>query len=286
MSKRFTYWGSKQSLVCSAEGLSFIAAHEAATGSTMGDIQKTAICGFVSRLMGNDTTFGTNLWTMFDNNNTKLWTLTPIDDSTANAAAYNVELMSASTLGTYNNFISGDFTPNGVIGGSTKYFDTGVSPNGFGSNNFATCMYSRTNVEAFTSDFGALTSPNSTHYLQTRRFLTTSNRLLYRHNTSTTVNTSNSDSRGLFLMNRNGNNNYMYRNGTQLVTTVDSGNLAPSHNLYFHALNNNGTTSTESSRQLALYATFIPYLNANENVDFYEAVQWYQSNVITGGRNV
>ena len=126
MSRRWIFGGSF--LSCPQEAVDFIAAHETATGVAMDAIQKSAVCGFVSRLKGSGTTNGTDLWTAFTNADTRIFPLAPSSNSVASADGCRIELMTQTQRGTYFNFVAGDFQPNGVTGGSTKIFRCGNDP--------------------------------------------------------------------------------------------------------------------------------------------------------------
>jgi hypothetical protein len=64
--------------------------------------------------------------------------------------------------------------------------------------------------------------------------------------------------------------------------------IAPNIPFYFHALNlDDGTPTYETPTELSMYFINFKWLqSSNEEFDFNESVQWYQSNVITGGRDV
>jgi len=288
MGRRFTYYNSSYaSLVCTAEGLAFIAAHEAATGLPMGLTQKQAVCGFVSRLMGVGTTNSSDLWTLFLAKGTLIHPLTPVNNTTANASAYSMELMSASSIGIYVNFVSGDFTPTGVIGGSTKYFDSSKTPNNFSLNSQLHGAYinSGATVSAIQYVFGSIGSSNT--MLQ---FRTGSPSTAYATQNSNSFHSSGLDFNSLWFSGRNNSTQQFYQ--VDLVTPETEGKTSAAqstaYNIYFHGANSSGTLSLPASDlSLAMYFLNMPSnLNAAQRTDLLEAVQWYQTNVITGGRNV
>lgn len=270
-------------LVCSAEGLAFISAHEAATGTTMGTVQKQAICGFVSRLMGNGTTYGSDIWTTAVSRGAVLYPLCPIDDSTANANAYSIDLFSQSALGTFNNFIAGDITPNGVIGGSTKYFDSGVAPSAFNRDNVLSGAYCRNTPTILTANGSANTGGINRHLFLFR----STNDCIGAINTNSSTIYATSTIGLLGFGRLTSATEYANKNGALLTGSSTTAATQTANNVYFHGQNIGGVPSnTGGDAQLAMYYVGMQNLTVNELADFYEAVQWYQTNVITGGRNV
>lgn len=263
-----------------ADALAFISAHDAQTGLSMGATQQAAISGFVERLKGTGTTNGSDLWTLFTGDGAVLFPLCPVDDSTANAAAYKIDLLDPTNFGTYNNFVGGDITPSGVIGGSTKYFQATVNPDDFAQNDIGAHFYCRSDTASTTqADVGTIVSGFSVYTKYN-----SSNSIIRINETGFPGFTSTSSVLGLMSYVRTDAADVdWYIDGT-LEQTQSSGSEAPdTTEICFHAI---GTTATNpSSRSLALYAVTAG-MTANEVQDFGEAVEWYQTNVITGGRNV
>lgn len=277
MGRRFTYYQMPSaSLVCSAEGLAFISAHEAATGLTMGDVQKTAICGFVSRLMGNDTTYGSDIWTKAVSSNALIYPLCPIDDSTANANAYNIELVSQTALGNFINFVPADITPNGVQGGNGKYFNTTVNHSLYPQNDNSIGGY--INISNTTSQqIAGVSLPNFT-------LDTSTVSVIWRLNTSAGGTYIDLVRTGMFIAQRNNSTNTdLYKNGVLVGSQNLTSSTPASRSVFFHRVNGR---NTYFDGRFAMYIYGMPSMTSNEQADFYEAVQWYQTNVITGGRNV
>jgi hypothetical protein len=287
MSRRQTYYGSYSSFNPDADALAFITAHDVATGLTMDIIQKEAIDGFVRRLKGEFTVNGTDLWTGMVGNGTKLYPLCPTDDSTANADGYQMNLISATSTGTYNNFLAGDITPTGVIGGTTKYFDMGVAPTAYNQNTGSMFYYSRTT--ATVNSFGIAVNAGSNKRMLLSTYTAADGRIITMYNYFTSE-VDNSPSTLIGLIGSNKPSKLLIDitiNGATSVSGLPTSTVSRgTRNFYSHAQNNIGTPSAFSDSELAMYMVGGNYLNTNELADFNEAVQWYQTNVITGGRHV
>ncbi len=272
---------------CPIEAVNLINALETAYGAPIGLQQQNALCGLFRRLKGQLTTNGSNVLDLINDGNARMWLHTPQDDSTATAAGYNIEALTATSLGTFNNFVSGDFTPNGVQpDGASKYFDSGLAPASLPSSFNMNGFYSRTNNINAGIDFGTWNATNvQSTYMQTR---TTPDRLIYRHHSSLSIIVNSvGTSDGFILLARSpANQTFSEFDGVQenidaLLNTGDS-----NFSMYFHGNNRNGTAGNFSDRQLCMYFTGLPFISITARADFYQAILWYQQNVITGGRDV
>ena len=215
------------------EALAFIAAHEAATGLTMGEVQKLAILGFVDRLKGNGTTNGSDIWTKAISNNARMWIHAPSNDSTISFSGCNVELFSQTTLGTFNNFVSGDLTVYGLKGGTGKYFETNISSDMFPVDNYGYGFYSRTNVKGNSYiDAGA----NSGNYFQTR---VNADGLIARINTTGPdfAVSPFTDSRGLFQIQSESTTNASLAWNGNIISSSTKLRTTSSNSLTFHKYN-------------------------------------------------
>jgi hypothetical protein len=272
------------------DALSFISAHETSTGLPMGLTQKFAIQGFVLRLKGIGTTNGTDIWTTAKSNGGRLWPLCPTDDTTANADGYKVELITASPLGEYVNFLPGDFTPTGAIGGAGKYFDTNTRYRQVNADLFGISVYARTyDTTNFATYIGsyAITTSTSAVYSTAIRQGSSDTDMRYAVNAGLDAVTTTSQPVGLFTAQRlSVGNQTFYINGVQVDSKTRSRIVSQDYNTYAHALNNTDVVQSESTAELALYCTNWRSMGVVGLVDFNEAIQWYQTNVITGGRNV
>lgn len=284
MSRRWIFGGSF--LSCPIEAVDFIAAHETATGVAMDAIQKNAVCGLVSRLKGNNTTNGSDLWTAFTSAGTRLWPLAPSSDSVATANGYNMELLTATQRGTYFNFVSGDFQPNGVTGGSTKVFRTTTSMNAFPQNDVSHgCMISQRNDTSNTIRLGGDAGLGTQILMQSQNNLVD---LVYRVNDNAlAVQTIASiPSTGLFVIQRADSATKTYHiDGSQVNSLSVASTTTISTLMGFHAfLRSNSTQIANSSDRFSFYLYGMPSLTANEHADLYDSLNWYQQNIITGGR--
>jgi len=261
--------------VCSAEGLAFISAHETATGLTMGDIQKGAVCGFIDRLKGNGTTNGSDIWTTAVSRGARMWIHCPTNDSTISFNGCNIELFSQTTLGTFNNFLSGDLTVFGLKGGTTKYFDTNKNIQNYG-NNCTYGVYVQDNIQETLFECGQ----DFRNYMLTRDI---SNRFQLRIGGTSTLITNNTNSQGLFSGSRSLTVIEQHKNGVLKLSGGSAYSTDIARTFPFHAYVVGGSYST---KRQSIYFLGLPYMSANEHADLYEAIQWYQTNVITGGRNV
>lgn len=287
MSRKIIFGSSFSSvppLVCSAEGLAFISAHETATGLTMGDTQKEAVCGFIDRLKGNGTTNSSDIWTLMTAKGSILHPFAPIDDSTANSSAFGLDLVSATTIGTFNNFVSGDFTPSGLVGGSTKYVDLGVNPNGWLQDSIGAYGYALTTTTGNSRILGASgVSAAQGHYIifnSSTKTLTA--RINQSSNSSADVVAANI---GLVGAQRSDSANMQNSfNGVQTSNTAVSSVSPTGNNMYLMAYNLNGSAAGYFDGACGGTAVNMPVLTTNELADFYEAFSWYQANIITSGR--
>jgi hypothetical protein len=291
MARRKSYYGSflSQFICPDIDVTNFITAHETATGETMEDIQRAAICGFVARLKGTGTTNGSNLWSSMVSRGARLFPLCPISDIKGNALAYQMDLISASSLGTYNNFIAGDFLPTGVkaISPTGKYFDSGALMSSYDFNDVSIGLYNRDNRLSTTVYAAGTYDGTVSTDIALRQSSSVS--IGYGVNDSISlrnVNSLNND--GLIITNRTSTSSINVSRNNITIDTFASTRFAPSaiYNLYFHALNNIGSAAVSSDYELSMYIVGSKSFTSDELTDFNESVQWYQQNVITGGRDV
>jgi hypothetical protein len=139
------------------DATAFITAFNTNTGASMDAVQQTAVFNAVQGLKGEGLTFNCKrLWDALVAGDARWYPYCPIDDSTANALAYQMELFTASAAGTFVGFVAGDFTPQELIGGAGKYLDTGISPNDYPQDGIFAATYNREeSLAANTAFFGA-----------------------------------------------------------------------------------------------------------------------------------
>jgi len=279
-------------LIWDPDALAFISAHEAATSLSMGEIQKNAINNFYKRLKGVGTPNSSNIYAIAVSTGARIFPLCPTSNSVASANAYKLDMISNGLIsGTYNNFVSGDFTPNGVIGGATKYFNCGISPSAYSQNDFSYGYYNRTNTKQLSFECGTNNSVLPLNYNSIAiRYLTGSVtfwRVNESSNSSGIPTVSAANSLGLITCSRSDSSNeYLYKGTTQLSTRVLASSTPTANNMYFHGINNGGSLVQESARQLCGYFIGLPHLTANQLADMNLAVNLFNTEVITGGRQV
>ena len=270
------------------DALAFITAHETNTGLPMGIVQKNAVNNLYKGLKGIGTPNGSALLTQFISSGSRIWPLCPTDNSTASSTAYNIELVSKSVLGTFNNFVSGDFTPQGVIGGSSKFFSTGNAPSSYPLNDILTLMYTRNVATGTFFSFGATNASNANRLsLATRTIGGQEFSFQVNDNTFTNVSSSLANNKGLIGVQRSSSGTKeLWLNGSLINSTSMASSARTNYHMYFHALNNVGTASSFYDKQLAMYLFGLPALTSNEHIDLAFVIQNYQTEVITGGRQV
>jgi hypothetical protein len=260
--------------------LDFITAHEAATETSMDTHQQTIIYGFIDRLKGMGTVYGSDLLTKFINYGTLLFPLCPSSDSVATAAGYEIDLLSATKQGQYTNFLAEDIVPSGATGGVGKYFycfkgpanypllsgadwvyQKDITPDGYSSASFGTAdvasrLISRLSGNGwsypiFNGNFDATLIGGR----QYKGLMGVHQRLGVRKQSYV--------ERGISFS--------VYGN----YASTPNNNSAT--NMYYHGRN----TSGGKIQQLQMYCTRTPQLTDNEIADFTEAVDWYQDNILS-----
>lgn len=277
-------------IVWDVDALAFIAAQNANTGLQMGIVQKIAVNNLYKRFKNViPTPNGSDLWTKVVASGSRIWILCPVNDTTASAAAYNIEFVSKTVLGTFNGFASGDYTPNGVTGGTLpKYFNAGNSPNAYPLNDILDLFYTRAVATGTAFGFGA-TDAAAANRLALSLRATAGIELGYQVNDNTPTNFSSTlaNNKGLIGVQRAASGTKTaWLNGVSINSTAVASTGRTANNVYFHALNNNGTASNSYDKQLCLYGHGLPALTANEHSDLSWIINLYQTEVITGGRQV
>lgn len=263
--------------------IDFINKHELLTGVTMGNNQRLVLDTFVSMMYGIGTTNGSDIMTVAKSINAVIYPLTPSSDTISILSGYEVDLISGLQLGSYSSgFIQADITPSGVIGSVSKFFNSGKSTSDYAINNLTTIVYSNDSSDLGTADFGAYGNAN-TLANSTYMYIRLANLNRVRSNNSTTIFNANLDGKGLYVSSRVGNNVTVTKNSSTLGVTAANSTTTSNNSMYFHALNT-GTGMQGTVRKLSFYAFGLQGLTSNELSDLNEAIQYYQANIITGGR--
>lgn len=262
-----------------SDAVAFVTAHETATGVQMENTQREAVCTLVGMLKGTGTTNGSDLWTLLTTRGSYLHILCPSSNSVASANGYSIELLSASSVGTFNNFIAGDFTPSGLSGGTTKYFDLGVAPSAWALNDAGLAFYVLSLASA-SSLIGA--SDSNQHVL---RIGVSPATIAARVNNTAYGTIPTVSGIGLYHVERvSSTQQQKYFNGSFINTEARSSTTQPTVNAYSMAFNNAGSPASEFNGLSGGWAFNLPQMTDNEAQDFYDSLSTYQSNVITGGR--
>jgi hypothetical protein len=268
------------------DALAFITNWEANTSVTMQQQQRDAVIELYAGLKGQNTVNGTDFWTDAVSREAVIYPLVPLTDTTANALSYELDMVSNGVFkGTYNGFVAGDFTQNGVIGGTGKYFDMGKPSNLYGTTTNSFGFYTTSNLAQNSNAIGESGASNiNGNTLNCRNGV---NQFTYRLNNDTRVTISNSNSQGLFYVYNINTTKRAIINNTVLNSTTQS-NLGQNNlNKYSHCANDDGTPNLFTTRRLCMYydGVVIPD-NDNAREDWYELWQRFQTNVIDGGRQV
>ena len=199
----------------------------------------------------------------------------------ASAAACAQNLKSSSFTGT---FTSGwTFASSGVTGnGTSAYMDSTLIPNtslGVNSGHFS--VYSRTNIEDLSSDFGSESAGTSNQQIILARYTGLGFVSTYG-SYSAASNSPNTDSRGFFITNRNSTtNSSAFKNNTKVLDYPITGSLS-TKTLLLAADNGTSSIIRFSARQYA-FASIGDGLTDTQASNFYTAVQTFQT---TLSRNV
>jgi hypothetical protein len=266
------------------DAVAFIVAHNLASGQTMGALQQNTIQELVQMLKGVGTIYGSNLWSKLATSNSEIYPFCPVDDSTVNASAYAVDLINPSITATFNNFIITDFSVNGITGGATKYFAMKRAPSDFGQNDIGIDAYCRSTLTGLGSTI-AIGASNSSNFTGNAAYLFTSSDGHYALNQAGSS-VFNAPSTGLTSINRILSTAHTkWRNGV-LLNTASVTSITPStRKFYGFANNSGGTVDRLFSGQLAMLSARCGFTN-NEMIDWFQSWNYYQTNIITGGRNV
>ena len=216
------------------------------------------------------------------NSSLDLWTnslaIYPIVGGSASSHMYNLKdprnLDAAFRLA-----FSGGWThdSNGMIGnGINTFINTFIQAN---TNLTAASgrigIYSRSNVNEFRYDMGATTAGGTELMIISRG----SNTFYSNYGLNSSYGTiTNTDSRGLFVTNRNGAvNTTGYKNGNLVITHSETGSL-PNFNIYIGALNNFGTAVNYATKNYSFAVIGNGLSDANSLLEF-QIIQQFQTDL-------
>lgn len=230
--------------------------------------QQTAIIQLVTDLKNY------NLWN-------KAHAIYPFVGGTASSHMYNLK-DPQNTNAAFRLSFSGGWThsANGIEGnGINAFADTFLSPStSFTTTSGHISIYSRTNSVANVYDFGA---SNATNEISAN--IRWAGDIYYvNYGALTYPFTTNTDSRGMYIVNRNSTTNTTgFKNGTSVINAAQTAAL-PNINVVLGGLRLNASVLNYSARQYA-FASLGDGLSNTEAANFYTAVQAFQT---TLGRQV
>jgi hypothetical protein len=249
--------------------------------------QQVAINDFVRLLKGQTTVLDVStpnksmLWDRI----VALYPYCPINDSSFSSQVYSYNLKSPQIHNLkWVNFTANDFTINDVSGGTGKYARTGIIPNQhLNLSNVGITAYSRSN-QAVTNNvcMGAINASTQRLGMNVRNGTNIFNSFL----NSGTAGATTDNNLGLMDADRLSNSQIsLSRNGVLLSNIPINVGSRPTVEIYLHAENSNGNLANPDTRHYAGFAVRQSF-NAQQLVDWNFAWKYYQTNVVSGGRNV
>jgi len=179
--------------------------------------------------------------------------------------------VSGSVTDNLVGFVSGDYTNNGLIGGSGKSIRTGFVPTAISpsiSSSLSIGFYIRTTTAA--PAYYDIGSYNGTQYV----YILTNVPSTYWScwNNFAQVNATTAYT-GSFMGNRNGTTTTLYRNGASIASGTDAVTTMPAYDIWVHALNGAGSDpGSNSTRQFCFY-WIGKSLTAGEHSTLYTLIQ-------------
>lgn len=262
----------------------FIVEWQSHSALTMGSNQK---------LLNNETVLAfksANLWNTFVSRGVFLRIDCPASDTVTNANAYSVNLVNPSQKAVFTGFLAGDFTVNGIIGGTSKFVRYPVSPSTYPQNDVGHWTYCRTNATNTGCAFGAA-PVNIDTGSGTAMFMKWTD-----NNTYSKVNTASSyeivtnvlpTTLGLIGHQRTAGGAFQLIQNTTLRRSSTAASTTPVTTPFNgHACNTNGVASGFDNRQHCGQYLGVQYLTGTDLTNFYTIIQNYQTKVISGGRQV
>lgn len=168
---------------------------------------------------------------------------------------------------------------NGITGdGSTGYGDThfNASTNGFTSVSGGLSCYNRNN-SASGYDMGSSDSAVSKCTDLVSRYSGGTQMFGFHSSAGGAASASNTDSRGLHLMQRSGGNIQIYRNGSSLANLAVSAASGLSNRNVYILCENRGGVAIEFTNHNHAFGAIHETLTVQENADWYTTVQAFQT---------
>ncbi len=281
---------SKTITVVNTVADAFIAAHETETGVSMDSYQQGIIETAYEVANGIGSTNGTDLLALLTGTGAVLFPYVPTSDSVASADAYKIDFLDPTNFCTFVGFVSGDFLPSGLIGGTGKYARLGAAPSDFGQNDisFSAVPCGGVNVGAVYAMGVQDASTNSCAIQKNFNNTTLTGRYWSNDNAEVRLGTGGAFIDNVITNNRRASYSLeVYEDGAIFQdgkTSAIMETVTPStKEFYAHALNNNGSAASYDSDP---YGGFhISYgLNTKVAEDVGFLLKYIKDNIITGGR--
>ncbi len=174
---------------------------------------------------------------------------------------------------TVTGFVSGDYTANGLIGGTGKELKTANLPGSV--NSVSMGFYTRTDLATTAIPIGSANVANSTRdrYIHQSTVGPTTNATLG----SATISVVTADTKGFFFSSRTTSTDHrLYRNGVQIGSTAVAPGAGPNtSNAWIHAVNQSEVELLPSSQQIC-FAWLGVGLDATQAASLYARVQTLQ----------
>jgi hypothetical protein len=286
MSRRVTYYNSSYaSFQYDVDALEFISNWETNTEVTMETTQRLAVDELYKGLKGLNTVNGTDFLTDAKSRGAIILPLVPLDNSNANALAYELDMVSN---GVYKSnlvgYVSDDITPLGLQGASTKRVNTGKTAADYSSSDVMIGVYNRTSGNINLDDYGVSDGNVSSSLALRGRIY--NGLTIYRQIVNNTVYTTTTEGTGLITHQRISSSQVQPIENNIIIQTSNAAFQGiPTQTVWFNR--RNGSSALGTNRQYCLFYYGLKHLATQEEVDdWYELWQRFQTNIITGGRAV
>jgi hypothetical protein len=254
----------------------FLATHGILARSTSGGVVDPDAQAFITAAAITDPTQQAAINTLVvDLKGYSIWTkmkaVYPFVGGTSTSTSYNLKNTAQYQISWFGGWT---WNSNGVTGSANGYGNTGLIPNSVLSiSSGHLSIYSRTNVSGG-YDMGSASGTGAVENSLISRW--TDNKFYSQYGTPTYPNVANTDSRGLFIANRNSATNTIgYKNGIKVIDTAQTSSQLSTTALVISAINASGAISSYSLRNYA-FASIGDGLTDTEAANFYTAVQAFQ----------
>ncbi len=228
-------------------------------GSSVSTSKQAIVCQFIDGLMAD------GVWLLSD-----YIEVYAADTLTGLAAA----LVDHGAGVTVTGFVSGDYTANGLIGGTGKELKTANLPGSV--NSVSMGFYTRTDLVTTAIPIGSANGANSTRdrYIHQTTVGPTTNATLG----SATISVVTADTKGFFFSSRiTSTDHRLYRNGVQIGFTAVAPGAGPNtSNAWIHAVNLSEVEFLPSSQQIC-FSWLGVGLDATQAANLYARVQTLQT---------